>query len=167
MLDARSSAARDTTIQIKVYHRLGGGWEKTFPLKVHELLWSDNIPAAQGDMERILNDGSLLWRAKRIDITRQDQRAVAVVMKEAGASPFILDPEAYRTGLPGRGRLETQLILEEFRIVVNVRHSDDPAGRNFCFRLANIGKRLEQLNMSPLRPHEAPPFLRGVSREFE
>lgn len=156
------------TVRVKVYNRLSTrDWEETFALRIFELLWSNNIPEEQAEIKRLLDDLSLLSRAKRIQITRQDPQVVALVMKNRGEYPFMLDPEAYRAGLPGQGRVNTQLVLEEHVLVVNIRHANDPKGRIYCFRLTNTGIRLEQFNVTPLPIREARDFLRMAKPTLE
>lgn len=169
LLDAASSTILDATIRVKVYNKLDvRNWEETLHLKAFELLWSDNIPGERTEIEHLLNDGPSLSRAKRIRITKQDPRISALVMKKVGESPFILDPESYRSGLPGQGRLNTNLaLLEEFVLVVNIRHANDPIGKVFCFRLTKTGDRLEEFNMTLLPKSETDHFLKLVRPHFE
>lgn len=142
-LDARSEAAKGAKVLVRFFNeRSWGQWENTFENQPFEMFWSENIP---GDVAMLLGDYKRLADAKVADITTNQPKTVAVVVKADGRVG-VLVPNAYRDGGNGRPD-ERQLLLDKHLVEVIVRHDSEPRGARFYFLLTNEGARLEQLRM--------------------
>ncbi|MCL5024934.1 MAG: hypothetical protein M1531_00325 [Chloroflexi bacterium] len=147
------------------YNQIGTDWENSFDGRPFEFIWNEHIRSVMTPEHKAA--------ARSIIVTRLRPQNIAIIAKrkdETVQTPraFVIRPDFYRSGLSeivGDG--STNLLLDDYVLVVRVRHAEDPAGNVHCFKLWNrLSSRLDALVMARLTRNAEKAFLKRAKPTF-